>query len=102
MPKEGGITWMDPVGIPSGAANVEQAYAFIDALLTPEFGGMMSMNTGYNSSVTDAAQFAGDDYKRQFSEVCNADNLARLWWWQADTPWFATMRQEYVDRITNA
>lgn len=102
MPKEGGITWMDSVGMPSGAENVEQGYAFINALMTPEMGGLMSMNTGYNSAVTGAADFAGDDYKKQFAEVYNAENLANLWWWQADTPWFAAMRQEYVDMITNA
>ena len=102
MPKEGGITWMDSVGVPSGAENVEQAYAFINALMTPEMGGLMSKNTGYNSAVAGAADFAGDDYKNQFNEVYNAENLANLWWWQADTPWFAPLRQEYVDRITNA
>ena len=102
MPKEGGITWMDSVGMPSGAENVEQGYAFINALMTPEMGGMMSMNTGYNSAVNGAADFAGDDYKNQFAEVYNAENLANLWWWQADTPWFAPLRQEYVDKITNA
>ena len=102
MPVEGGITWMDSVGIPSGAENLDQAYAFINALLTPELGGMMSANTGYNSAVAGAAEFAGDDYKRQFAEVYTPEALANLWWWQADTPWFAPLRQEYVDRITNA
>ena len=102
MPVEGGITWMDSVGIPSGAENLDQAYAFVNALLTPELGGMMSANTGYNSAVAGAAEFAGDDYKRQFAEVYTPEALANLWWWQADTPWFAPLRQEYVDRITNA
>jgi spermidine/putrescine transport system substrate-binding protein len=102
MPKEGGITWMDSIGMPSGAANVEQGYAFINAMLTPEMGGMMSKNTGYNSAVKGAADNAGDEYKKQFNEVYNAENLANLWWWQADTPWFAPMRQQYVDKITNA
>ncbi|MFD1696280.1 extracellular solute-binding protein [Roseibium aestuarii] len=102
MPKEGGITWMDSVGIPSGAENLEQGYAFINALMTPEFGGLLSANTGYNSAVAGASDFAGDDYKKQFAETYNADNLANLWWWQADTPWFAPLRQEYVDKITNS
>lgn len=102
MPKEGGITWMDSVGVPSGATNTDQAYAFIDAMFTPEMAGLLCMNTGYNSAVTGAADFAGDNYKNQFGEVYNADNLASLWWWQADTPWFAPLRQEYVDQITNA
>ncbi|GAB4353930.1 MAG: spermidine/putrescine ABC transporter substrate-binding protein [Oricola sp.] len=102
MPKEGGITWMDSIGIPSGAENVEQAYAFINAMFTPEMGGLLSKNTGYNSAVAGSADFAGEDYKKQFAETYNADNLANLWWWQADTPWFAPLRQEYVDKITNA
>ncbi|MBW8636127.1 extracellular solute-binding protein [Hoeflea sp. WL0058] len=102
MPKEGGITWMDSIGMPSGAANVEQGYAFINAMFTPEMGGLLSKNTGYNSAVADAAEYAGEEYKKQFTEVYNADNLANLWWWQADTPWFAPLRQEYVDKITNA
>lgn len=102
MPKEGGITWMDSIGITSGAENVDQAYAFLDAMFTPEMGGLLSMNTGYNSAVSGAADHAGDNYKAQFNEVYNADNLANLWWWQADTPWFAPLRQEFVDQITNA
>ena len=102
MPVEGGMTWMDSVGIPSGAENLEQAYAFIDALMTPEMGGLMSMNTGYNSAVTGAAEFAGDAYRDQFAEVYTPENLANLWWWQPDAPWTTTVIQEYVDKITNA
>jgi len=102
MPKEGGITWMDSMAIPSGAENLDQAYALVNAMLDPEMAGLMSMNTGYNSCVEGAAANAGEVYARQFAEVYNADNLANLWWWQADTPYFAPIRQEYVDRITNA
>ncbi len=102
MPKEGGITWMDSMGIPSGAANVEQAYAFLNAMMTPEMGGMMSKNTGYNSGVQGAAEFAGEEYKKQFNEVYNAENLANLWWWQADQPWTSPLIGEFVDQVTNA
>ena len=102
MPKEGGITWMDSVGTPAGSENKEQGYAFINAMLDPVMAGMMSANTGYNSAVSGAADHAGEDYKKQFAEVYNNENLANLWWWQADTPWFAPLRQEYVDKITNA
>ncbi|WP_028792925.1 extracellular solute-binding protein [Thalassobaculum salexigens] len=102
MPTEGGITWMDSMGVPSGAANIEQAYAFINAMLDPKMAGLFSKNTGYNSAVAGAAEHAGAEYKAQFNEVYNAQNLANLWWWQADTPWFAPLRQEYVDKITNA
>ena len=100
IPKEGGIAWMDGVGILSAAENVDQAYALIDELLTPEMGGLMSQNTGYNSAVQDAADHAGEVYRRQFYEVYKLRDLTNLWWWQPDTPWIAPLRQEYLDRIT--
>ena len=102
MPKEGGITWMDSMGITSGAENVDQAYAFINALLDPKMAGMFAANTGYNSAVAGAADHAGDEYKNQFNEVYTEEALANLWWWQADTPFFAPVRQEFVEQITNA
>ncbi len=102
MPKEGGITWMDSVAIPSGAENVEQAYAFMNACYTGEMAGLHVQNTGYNSAATRAAEFAGEQYGRTFAEIYTPEALSNLWWWQADTPWFATTRQLYVDTITNA
>ena len=100
IPKEGGIAWMDGVGILSAAENVDQAYALINELLTPEMGGLMSQNTGYNSAVQGAADHAGEVYRRQFYEVYKLRELTNLWWWQPDTPWIAPLRQEYLDRIT--
>lgn len=101
-PKEGIITWMDSIGIPSGAENLDQAYAFINVLLTPEIGGMFANNTGYNSAVSGAADFASDEFKAQFNEVYRPDVLNNMWWWQADTPFFAPIRDEFVEIITNA
>lgn len=102
MPKEGGITWMDSMAIPVGAEHLDEAYAFLNAMLEPEMAGLMSMNTGYNSCVEGAAAHAGEVYARQFAEVYTAENLSQLWWWPAETPYFGPVRQEYVDRITNA
>jgi len=102
MPKEGGITWMDSMAIPSGAENVDQAYAFINAMFDPEMSGMFVSNTGYNSAATGAAANAGQQYADTFAEIYTDETLGNLWWWQADTPWFAPMRQVYVDQITNA
>jgi spermidine/putrescine transport system substrate-binding protein len=102
MPIEGGITWMDSVAMPIGAENVDQGYAFLNAMFEPEMSGMFVANTGYNSAATGAAAHAGDQYAETFNEIYSPENLANLWWWQADTPWFAPMRQVYVDMITNA
>ena len=102
MPIEGGITWMDSMGIPSGVENLEQAHAFINAMLTAEMGAMFANNTGYNSCVAGAEEFLSEENKRIFQEVYPQDKLENLWWWQADTPFFAPLRQEYVEMITNA
>ncbi len=101
-PKEGIITWMDSIGLTSGAENVEQAYAFINFMLTPEVGGMFANNTGYNSAVAGAADYASDEFKQQFNEVYRPDVLSNMWWWQADTAFFAPVRDEFVEIITNA
>ena len=101
-PREGIITWLDSMGMLKAAENPEQAVAFMNFMLKPETGGMFANNTGYNSAVTGAADFASEDFKRQFNEVYTPDVLGNMWWWQADTPWFAAVRDEYVEIITNA
>lgn len=101
-PKEGIITWLDSIGMPSGAENVEQAEAFINFTLTPEIGGLFSNLTGYNSAVAGAADFASEEFKRQFNETYTSAVLGNMWWWQADTPFFGPVRNEFTDIITNA
>ena len=101
-PKEGIITWLDSFGMLKGAENKEQAVAFMNFMLQPEVGGMFANNTGYNSAVSGAADFASEEFKKQFNEVYTADVLGNMWWWQADTPFFAPIRNEFVEIITNA
>ncbi|APZ54473.1 extracellular solute-binding protein [Salipiger abyssi] len=101
-PKEGIITWMDTMGILRDAPNPEQAVAFINFMLKPETGGMFANNTGYNSAVVGAADYASDEFKRQFNEVYTEEVLGNMWWWQASTPFFDPIRNEYVEILTNA
>ena len=101
-PKEGIITWLDSVGILSGAENIDAAYEFINYILSPEVGATFSNKTGYNSAVAGSSEFTSETFKRQFGEVYTPEVLNNMWWWQADTPWFAPMRQEFVEMISNA
>jgi spermidine/putrescine transport system substrate-binding protein len=101
-PKEGIITWLDSFGMLKQAENPQQAVAFMNFMLQPEVGGMFANNTGYNSAVAGAAEFASEDFKRQFNEVYTEAVLSNMWWWQADTPFFAPIRNEMVEIITNA
>lgn len=103
MPKEGGQGWMDTLAIPSGATNLDQAYEFINFMLTPEIGGMFANNTGYNSCAKGAEAHLTEANKAAF-EMAYPDPAAieNLWWWPAQTPFFAELRGVYVEKLTNA
>lgn len=101
-PKEGIITWLDSFGVLRKAENRAQAIAFMNFMLQPKVGGMFANNTGYNSAVQGAADYASEQFKRQFNEVYTPEVLSNMWWWQADTPFFAPVRNEFVEIITNA
>ena len=99
-PKEGALGWMDTMGIPSGAENLDQTYEMINFLMTPEVGGMFANNTGYNSAAVGAENHLADANKAAFKIAYPGDAIANLWWWPMNTPWFNGVRQEYVEKIT--
>ncbi len=98
MPVEGGLAWTDTMGIPSGAENVEQAYAFINHLLTPEMGGILGNKAGYNSAVVGAADYLEPEGKEAFKSAYPDDAIDNLWWWLPSPAWWAALRAEYVDK----
>ena len=100
-PKEGIITWVDGVGMPAGAENIDQAYEFINFLLTPEMGGAFANATGYNSCVAGAEEHLAEANKQIFKEIYTPQVLDNLWWWPAETPWMAPLQGQYAERITN-
>lgn len=99
-PKEGALGWMDTMGIPSGAENLDNSYEMINFLMTPEVGGMFANNTGYNSAAVGAENHLTDASKAAFKLAYPGDAIANLWWWPMNTPWFNGVRQEYVEKIT--
>jgi spermidine/putrescine transport system substrate-binding protein len=103
MPKEGGLAWMDTVAIPKGAANPEGAYAFINHVLSPTMGGVFANRTGYNSCAVGADQHLDEQAKTAF-QMAYPDQAAidNLWWWPMMTPFFSSLRGQYVEKLTNA
>jgi spermidine/putrescine transport system substrate-binding protein len=69
---------------------------------TPEVGGMFAAQTGDDSAVQGAAAHASEEDARRVNEVYAADLLDNMWWWQADTPFFAPLRKEFAEIIANA
>ncbi|MCT7373729.1 extracellular solute-binding protein [Chelativorans salis] len=101
-PKEGALAWMEGVAIPSGAENIDQAYAFINWFLTPEAGAMYTNATSINSTAVGAEEFISDEAKAFFAAAYPGDALEKLWWWPIQESWFVAKRNEYQDRFLSA
>lgn len=101
-PVEGALTWIDSIAVTAGAANVEQAYAFIDWAFQPEVGGVISDATGYNSVVQGFDAHVSDNFKKNFADAYPGDAVAKLWVQGTERPWFLEKRQALVDKISAA
>lgn len=101
-PVEGALAWMEGVSIPSGAENIDQAYEFINWMLTPEAGAMYTNATSINSTAVGAEELISDDAKNFFAAAYPGDALEKLWWWPIQESWFVTKRNEYQDRFLSA
>jgi spermidine/putrescine transport system substrate-binding protein len=101
-PKEGALAWMDTMAIPSGAANVEHAYEFMNFLMEPTTGGMFANNTGYNSAAVGADAHLTEASKEAFAMAYPEGAIENFWWWPVFTPWFSGVRSEYVEKLTTA
>jgi len=101
-PVEGALQWMDTISLTRGAANIEQAYAFMDWALDPENGGLTASETGYNSVVNGFEQFVSESFRENFALAYPGDALERLWLQGTERPWFLERRQALVDRISAA
>ena len=101
-PKEGAIAWMDGISMLKSAANVDQIYAFLDYLHTPEASGAVADGSGYNPVVTGADAFTSDVFKKNFQEAFPGDALSKLWPWPPEPTWYAEIRSQYADKFKAA
>ncbi|MGJ3262888.1 MAG: extracellular solute-binding protein [Salinarimonas sp.] len=101
-PKEGALAWMEGLSIPSQAANLDEAYAFINWMLTPEAGAMYANATSINSTAAGADALLSDEAKAFFAAAYPGDALDKLWWWPIQDSWFVAKRNEYQDRFLSA
>jgi len=72
-------------------------------MLSPETGGMFANNTGYNSAAVGAENFLNEAQKKGFAMAYpTQEAIDNLWWWPAQTDFFASLRSEYSEKLTNA
>ena len=101
-PVEGALTWFDSIALTAGAANLDQAYTFINWSLQPEIGGIVSDNTGYNSVVQGFDQHVAASFKKNFADSYPGDAIDKLWVQGTERPWFLAKRLARVDKISAA
>jgi len=101
-PKEGALAWMEGFCIPTGAENLEQAYAFINWFYTPAAGAMYTRKSGIASASVGAEDKLGETWKAFVTEAYPGDALDNLWWWPVQDPAYVAIRNEYQDRFLSA
>lgn len=101
-PKEGALAWMEGFVIPKNANNVDSVYEFINWYYTPEAGAMFVKATGYNSTAKGAEALLPQATKDFFNTSYTKEDLANLWWWPIQEPWYVALRNEYQDRYLSA
>jgi spermidine/putrescine transport system substrate-binding protein len=90
---------LDGLSIPIGARNIDAIYAFLEVLYTPEIGGLLASETGYNATSLGAEQHLSEQARTNFTDAYPGDALGRLWWWPPEPVWYAAARAEFRDRF---
>ena len=98
-PKEGALVWVDGLAISKGARNLDQAYEFINYLMTPEVAAQIADGSGYNPVVMGAENHTSANFKKNFQDAYPGDALKNLWLWPPEENWYKELRSEYVDRL---
>jgi spermidine/putrescine transport system substrate-binding protein len=101
-PKEGAITWLDGLSLIKAAKNMDQVYAFLNYLHTPEVSAQVADGSGYNPVVKGADALTSDAFKKNFQEAYPGDALNNLWHRPPEAAWFAELRTQYADKLKSA
>lgn len=101
-PREGALAWMQGACIPAQAENIDQAYEFINWMVTPQAGAMFTNVSSVNSTGIGAAELTNDDARAFFQAAYPENALDQIWWWPIQETWFVNRRNEYQDRFMAA
>jgi spermidine/putrescine transport system substrate-binding protein len=101
-PQEGALTWVDGWSMTSAARNAEQAYAFLNYLMTPETSALVAEASQYNPVIAGAEAFMSDAARKSFVEAYPGDALQRLWFLPAEPTWYTEIRVQYAEKLRSA
>ena len=101
-PREGAITWTDGWTLTAAAKNIDQAYEFLNFLMTPETSALVAETSGYNPAIAGAAALLADPAKTNFTKAYPGDALDKLWFRRPEPTWFKSLRVQYAEKLRAA
>ncbi len=101
-PKEGAIGWVDGFSLVKGAKNIDQAYAWLKYVHTPEASAKAAENSGYNPSAVGADKLLSDKARAIFNEAYPGKSIDNMWWRPVEPTWFADARTSYAEKFKAA
>jgi spermidine/putrescine transport system substrate-binding protein len=101
-PSEGAITWIDGWTLTSAARNVDQAYEFLNFLMTPEISALVAATSGYNPAVAGAVPLLSEPARTSFLAAYPDDALQKLWHLRPEPSWLKGLRVRYAEKLRTA
>jgi spermidine/putrescine transport system substrate-binding protein len=101
-PKEGAIGWVDGWSLSKASKNVDQAYAFLNYLHSPEGAAKVAEGSGYNPSGVGADKLLSDKARGIFGEAYPGASIDKMWWRPVEPSWFADLRTQYAEKYKAA
>ncbi|MER8577656.1 substrate-binding domain-containing protein [Mesorhizobium sp. M1423] len=101
-PKEGALVWLDGLSLTKTAQNIDQAYEFINYLMTPEVAAQIADGSGYNPVVLGAENHTSEKFRKNFLEAYPGDSINNVWHWPPEQDWYREIRSQYVEQFRSA
>ena len=101
-PKEGAIGWVDGWSLSKASKNVDQAYAFLNYLHSPEGAAKVAEGSGYNPSGVGADKLLSDKARGIFGEAYPGTSIDKMWWRPVEPSWFGELRSQYAEKYKAA
>lgn len=102
LPKEGSIIWFDTYAMPNNAPNQDNAYAFINYMLSPEAAADNSNYTNYANGVPASKALMRKDLVDDARVFPPKEDLNRLFMQAPVTPKYERLRTRMWDNFKNA
>lgn len=101
-PQEGAIAWVDGWAMTAPATNRDEAYEFLNYLMTPEANALVAETSRYNPVVVGADAHMPEAARRSFLDAYPEDAFERLWFRPSEPAWFTKLRVQYAERFRAA